>query len=70
MIDMIKRFESASLIKEILSDSKISLWEIETEDGKEPKMYGNSAFYEIMGMNPALSPEENYRFWFERIGES
>ena len=67
---MIKRFESASLIKEILSDSKISLWEIETEDGKEPKMYGNSAFYEIMGMNPALSPEENYRFWFERIGES
>ncbi len=67
---MIKRFDSAPLIKDILSDSKISLWEIEIEEGKEPKMYGNSSFYEIMGMNPALSGEENYRFWFERIGES
>ena len=70
MIDMIKRFESASLIKDILSDSKISLWEIEIAEGKEPKLYGNSSYYEIMGMNPALSGEENYRFWFERIGES
>lgn len=67
---MIKRFDSAPLIKNILSDSKISLWEIETEEGKEPKMYGNSSFYEIMGMNPELSGEENYRFWVERIGES
>ena len=67
---MVKRFDSAPLIKDILSDSKISLWEIETEEGKEPKMYGNSSFYEIMGMNPELSGEENYRFWFERIDES
>ena len=67
---MVKRFDSAPLLKDILSDSKISLWEIETEEGKEPKMYGNSSFYEIMGMNPELSGEENYRFWFERIDES
>lgn len=67
---MVKRFDSAPLIKDILSDSKISLWEIETEEGKEPKMYGNSSFYEIMGMNLELSGEENYRFWFERIDES
>lgn len=45
---MIKRFESVSLIKDILSDSYISLWEIDTEDGKEPKLYGNSSYEEIM----------------------
>lgn len=66
---MIKQFESAELINDILSDSKVSLWEIEIDDEKEPKLYGNETYYKIMGMNPELSPEENYRFWFGRIGE-
>lgn len=67
---MIERFESESLINDILSDSNISLWQIETEDGKEPRLFANSSFYRIMGMNPELSPEENYRIWFERINEN
>ena len=67
---MIERFESELLINDILSDSNISLWQIETEDGKEPRLFANSSFYRIMGMNPELSPEENYRIWFERINEN
>ncbi len=58
---MIERFESELLINDILSDSNISLWQIETEDGKEPRLFANSSFYRIMGMTPELSPEENYR---------
>ena len=66
---MEQRFETMSAIQGVLRDSMIGLWCIEMEDGKAPRVYVDDTFRGIMGMDGSLSPEEDYRFWYERIAE-
>ena len=54
-------------VQDILCDSGIGLWCIEMDDGKAPRVYVDDTFRETMGMDASLSPEESYRFWYERI---
>ena len=64
------RFESMEIVQQILHDSEIGLWCIEIDEGKAPRLYVDNTFLEIQGMDPSLSPEENYVFWYERIESS
>ena len=66
---MEKRLEDLCTISEVLKDSRTGLWCIEMDEGKPPRIYVDDTFCEIMGMNAALSPEEHYIFWYERIRE-
>lgn len=67
---MDKQLENISVIENILRDSQVGLWCIEMDEGKPPRLYGNTAFFEMLGMDASLSPEERYSFWYERIEES
>lgn len=58
---------SISVLQETLRDSRIGLWCIEMDDGKAPRVYVDDTFREMMDMDAALSPEESYCFWYERI---
>lgn len=58
-----------AVVKDILRDSQIGLWCIEIEEGKEPRMYGDDVYCSIMGGDKGMSPEDSYRFWFERIDD-
>lgn len=47
-----------------------SVWSIVLEDGKKPRMNGNSKMIEILGLqNRKLSEEEIYDYWYRRIYE-
>ena len=63
------QFMNISVIKNILRDSRIGLWSIELDTGKEPRMYADEVYCEMMGMDTAMSPEEAYHFWYDRINE-
>ena len=58
-----------SIVKDILRDSQIGLWYIELDEGKEPRMFGNDVYCSIMGQNENMTPEDAYRFWYDRIDD-
>ena len=60
-------FESISYLQDILRDSMIGMWRIEMDDGKPPRLFTDETFQKMMGMDDGLSPQESYRFWYERI---
>ena len=64
-----KDMDNISAVQDVLQDSKIGIWCIEMDDGKAPRLYVDATFRGTMGMDAAMSPEESYRFWFERICE-
>ena len=66
---MKKQLENIYPVQSILKESRIGLWCIEMDDGKAPRIYVDETFREIMGMDPGMSPEECYRFWYGRIHE-
>lgn len=63
------QFMNISVMKNILHASRIGLWSIELDTGKEPRMYADEVYCEMMGMDIVMSPEEAYHFWYDRINE-
>ena len=53
--------------EEIMYESNIGLWIIETEDGHPSRMYGDQVMLKVLGLNQELSPEQLYEFWYKRI---
>lgn len=66
-MDMDRKFDDGRMIRSILAQANTGLWMIELEDGKEPRMYVESAMRGLLGIEEELSPEECYRFWYSRI---
>ena len=62
--------ESSNIVAKILSNSNIGLWAIEIEEGKEPRMYGDSTMSRLLGIIDDLTPEEYYRAWYDNIDTS
>ena len=66
---MMNHLENERMVRDILRDSSIGLWCIEMDDGRPPRVYADETFREMMAMDGVMTPEEGYRFWFERIQE-
>ena len=64
---MEKRLETLSVMTDILRDASTGLWCLELDPGKEPRLYVDSTFQDMMAMEDTLSPQERYRFWLDRI---
>lgn len=64
---MVKSFGSINVVQDILHGSGIGLWSIEIDEGKPPRLYADNTFFEMQEMDPDLTPEESYLFWYGRI---
>lgn len=64
---MQEHFMDMASMQELLRMARTGLWTIELEDGKEPRMYGDKAMLELLGLDVMPSPEECYRVWYDRI---
>ena len=56
----------------ILKGAGVGTWSIDLFEEQHPRMYVNAKIAELMGISDvsALSPEELYDYWFERVGQS
>lgn len=54
-------------VKDILSNTKIGLWQIEMDEGKSECMYADGTMLELLGLEEVPTPEECYRHWYNRI---
>lgn len=56
----------------ILKGAGVGTWSIDLFEEQHPRMYVNAKIAELMGIRDvsALSPEELYDYWFERVGQS
>lgn len=53
---------------EIVSDAGFGTWQIILEEGKEPRMHGNTKMMQLLGIEgQQLSEEEIYNAWYSRI---
>ena len=53
---------------EIVSDAGFGTWQIILEEGKEPRMHGNTKMMQLLGIEgQTLSEEEIYNAWYSRI---
>lgn len=66
-MDMDRKFDDGRMIRSVLAQANTGLWIIELEEGKEPRMYAESAMRELLGVGNEISPQECYRFWYSRI---
>lgn len=64
---MLNHFKDTQKIQELLHDAQTGLWTIELDEGKEPRMYADSAMLDLLGFKKIPTPEECYRIWYERI---
>ncbi len=64
---MQEHFMDMASMQELLRMARTGLWTIELEEGKEPRMYGDKAMMELLGLDGMPSPEECYRVWYDRI---
>lgn len=54
--------------KEILSETNIGLWVIRMKGkGENGELFADQTMYKLLGADPPLSPEECYRYWYNRI---
>ncbi|MGN1016396.1 MAG: hypothetical protein ACI4PL_05325 [Faecousia sp.] len=53
---MEKRLETLSVMTDILRDASTGLWCLELDPGKEPRLYVDSTFRNMMAMEASLSP--------------
>lgn len=67
---MIRSFDSINVVQDILHGSGIGLWSIEIDEGNPPRLYGDDTFIKMQEMDPDLTPEESYLFWYGRIEPS
>lgn len=63
-------FDENFRLDNILYEANIGLWYIELEEGSAPRMYGDCAMLELLGLEELPTPEECYRHWHERIEHS
>lgn len=49
-------------IGKLLHLSRMGLWKIEVEEGKEPRFYADKVMDELMGISGDITPEERFRF--------
>lgn len=68
-VHMLDHFRDMDKIQEILHEAQTGLWVIEIDEGREPRMYADSSMLDLLGAAGPLSPEECYRFWYERIDQ-
>lgn len=56
----------------ILKGAGVGTWSIDLFEEQHPRMYVDAKIAELMGIRDvsALSPEELYDYWFERVGQS
>ncbi|MBQ6369818.1 MAG: response regulator [Parasporobacterium sp.] len=55
---------------EIIASAGFGVWHIILEDGKAPRMRGNTKMIELLGITGQdMTEEEVYDFWFSRIDE-
>ena len=56
-------------LKRIMSGAGFGMWSVENVEGQSPRMLPNAKMAELLGISetPAMSPEEMYDFWFNRI---
>ena len=55
---------------EIIASAGFGVWHIILEDGKAPRMRGNTKMIELLGITGQdLTEEEIYEFWYSRIDE-
>lgn len=66
---MLDHFTDLNKIQEVLREAQTGLWVIELEEGKKPRMYGDCAMMELLGLKEEPEPEECYEFWYGRIDE-
>ncbi len=66
---MKKEFTDAAVINGILRNTRIGLWSMELDEGAEPRMFVDETFCKMMEMDEMLSPEEVYRFWYDRVDD-
>lgn len=64
---MLDRFSDKEKMQEVLREAQTGLWVIEIDEGREPRMYGDSAMQELLGQEGELTPEEVYDLWYSRI---
>ena len=64
---MQEHFMDMDSVQELLRMARTGLWTIELEEGREPRMYGDKAMLELLGLKGMPSPEECYRVWYDRI---
>ena len=64
---MQEHFMDMDGVQELLRMARTGLWTIELEEGREPRMYGDKAMLELLGLKGMPSPEECYRVWYDRI---
>lgn len=64
---MQEHFMDMDGVQELLRMARTGLWTIELEEGREPRMYGDKAMLELLGLKGMPSPEECYREWYDRI---
>ena len=60
-------FETSDLTHALLSSAGVGLWTIELDDGKSPRMYGDKAFLQMLGIPEETSPEDLYNAWCNNI---
>lgn len=60
-------FDGKEIFNEVLSETRIGLWRIQIDEGKEPRMYADVTMLELLGINEIPTPEACYQAWYERI---
>ena len=58
---------SIPISHDVLKQSKIGLWAIEFDEGREPRMFGDEAMISLIGINDYVAPEDVYRIWSSHI---
>lgn len=64
---MLNHFKDIQKMQEVLQEAQTGLWIIELDEKKEPRMYADKAMLELLGIEEEPSPEDCYKWWYERI---
>ena len=59
-----------TLTHDILADANIGLWDIELDEGCEPRMHIDSTMKKLLGITKDLTPEETYHAWYDHVHPS
>lgn len=64
---MLDHFKDIQKMQEVLQEAQTGLWIIELDEKKEPRMYADKTMLELLGIEEEPSPEDCYKWWYERI---
>ena len=62
-------FDNSDLVKKHIEHVRIGLWKSRFGAG-EPEMYMDDMVYDLLGLDRALSPQELYKEWFDRVDDA